>query len=70
MHLNDSKVLYQSRVDRHESIGKGELGIDPFRLVMNDPRMENIPLVLETIKPELWAEEIQLLYSLIKQDKN
>jgi deoxyribonuclease-4 len=66
MHLNDSKVVYQSRVDRHQSLGKGELGLEPFRLIMNDSRMEHIPLVLETIRPELWAEEIKLLYSLIK----
>ena len=70
MHLNDSKVLYQIRVDRHQSLGKGELGLEPFRLIMNDPRIEYIPLVLETIRPELWAEEIKLLYSLIKRKKD
>lgn len=65
MHLNDSKVGYQSRVDRHQSLGKGELGLAPFKLIMNDSRLENIPMVLETIDPELWKAEIKLLYDLI-----
>jgi len=67
MHLNDSRVLFQSRVDRHQSLGKGELGIEPFKLIMNDPRMDNIPLILETINPQLWADEIKLLYNLIEK---
>lgn len=66
MHINDSKSAHASRVDRHESIGKGNLGLEPFRFVMNDNRIDNIPMVLETIVPEIWAEEIKLLYSLIK----
>ena len=64
MHLNDSKPDLGSRVDRHDSLGKGKLGLDPFRFIMNDPRMEEIPMVLETIDETLWAEEIRLLYSL------
>ncbi len=64
MHLNDSKPDLGSRVDRHDSIGKGKLGVDPFRFIMNDPRMEEIPMVLETIDETIWAEEIKLLYSL------
>jgi deoxyribonuclease-4 len=64
MHLNDSKPDLGSHVDRHESIGKGKLGIEPFRCIMNDPRMEEIPMVLETIDESLWAEEIRLLYGL------
>ncbi len=64
MHLNDAKSKFQSRVDRHHSIGKGNLGLDVFRYIMNDARFDNIPLVLETIDPELWAGEIEMLYSL------
>jgi deoxyribonuclease-4 len=64
MHINDSKPDLGSRVDRHDSIGKGKLGIEPLRFIMNDPRMDDIPLVLETIDESLWAQEIQLLYSL------
>ena len=66
MHLNDSKPDLGQRVDRHDSIGKGKLGIKPFELIMNDKRMDDIPLVLETIDEELWAQEIALLYSFIK----
>ena len=65
MHLNDSKPDLGSRVDRHESIGKGKLGIEPFRFIMNDSRMDDIPLILETIDESIWAQEIELLYSLI-----
>ncbi len=64
MHINDSKPDLGSRVDRHDSIGQGKLGIEPFRFIMNDPRMDDIPLVLETIDESLWAQEIELLYSL------
>lgn len=64
MHLNDSKPDLGARVDRHDSIGKGKLGIDAFKFIMNDPHMDDIPLVLETIDETIWAEEIKLLYSL------
>ena len=64
MHINDSKPDLGSHVDRHDSIGKGKLGIEPFRYIMNDPRMDDIPLVLETIDETIWAQEIELLYSL------
>lgn len=63
MHLNDSKKELGSRVDRHDSIGKGLLGIEVFRRIMNDPRFDNIPLILETPDDSLWEEEIKLLYS-------
>lgn len=66
MHLNDTKKGLASKVDRHESIGKGMLGIDFFQMLMNDCRMDNIPLILETPNEELWAEEIKWLYSLVK----
>lgn len=65
MHLNDSKFELGSKKDRHDGIGKGHLGIDAFRNVMNDPRLDDIPLVLETNDPEKWAEEIKTLYSLV-----
>ncbi|MCP3874657.1 MAG: deoxyribonuclease IV [Desulfobacteraceae bacterium] len=66
MHLNDSKKPFGSRVDRHESIGKGSLGIEPFKLIMNDKRFDYIPMVLETPDQSIWKKEIRLLYSLIK----
>ena len=66
MHLNDSKPDLGARVDRHDSLGKGKLGIEPFKFIMNDQRMNDIPLVLETIDESIWAEEIALLYSLVK----
>jgi len=66
MHLNDAKSQLGSRVDRHHSIGKGNIGLDAFRFIMNDKRLNNIPLILETIDPSIWAEEIKLLYSLIE----
>ncbi len=65
MHLNDSKPPLGARVDRHASLGLGELGWEPFRLIMNDSRMDDIPLVLETIDESIWAQEIKQLYALI-----
>ncbi|MBF0145710.1 MAG: deoxyribonuclease IV [Magnetococcales bacterium] len=66
MHLNDSKPDLGSRVDRHESLGKGKLGLTPFRQIMNDPALDEIPLILETIDPDLWPEEIALLYGMVE----
>ena len=66
MHLNDSKPDLGSRVDRHDSIGKGKLGVEPFKFIMNDPRIDDIPMVLETIDESIWAQEIALLYGLIE----
>lgn len=65
LHLNDSKPDLGKRVDRHESIGKGKLGIDTFKFIMNDERLDEIPMVLETPDDSIWAEEIKLLYSLV-----
>ncbi|MDG5816290.1 deoxyribonuclease IV [Chitinispirillales bacterium ANBcel5] len=62
-HLNDCKTTLGSRVDRHESIAKGNIGETAFRCLMNDERFEDIPLVLETIDAAIWREEIELLYS-------
>lgn len=67
MHLNDSKKAFGSRVDRHESLGKGVLGLEPFKFIMNDPRFDQIPLVLETPDDTLWEKEIQLLYGLVQR---
>jgi deoxyribonuclease-4 len=66
MHLNDSKPDLGSRVDRHESLGKGKLGWTVFRYIMNDDRFEEIPLILETVDDTLWAEEIRQLYALVE----
>ncbi len=66
MHINDSKPPLGSRVDRHQSLGLGEIGWDAFRFIMNDPRMDDIPLVLETINEEIWPEEIKALYALVE----
>ena len=66
MHLNDSKAALGSGVDRHELLGKGKIGLDSFRYIMNDPRMVGIPLILETPGDDvIWAQEIQLLQSFI-----
>lgn len=61
MHLNDSKKGVGSRVDRHESLGDGEIGIALFECIIRDPRTDNIPLILETPNPDRWADEIALL---------
>ena len=64
VHLNDSKAEMGSRVDRHAPIGKGKIGIETFRLIMNDAHFERIPLILETPESDRWPEEIALLYGL------
>ena len=66
IHLNDTKKEFGSRVDRHDSIGKGLLGMEFFERLMNDPRFDNMPLILETPDETLWADEIVLLQSLVK----
>lgn len=65
MHLNDSKSELGSRVDRHHSLGRGHIGLEVFRYIMNDPRFDGIPLVLETIDETIWADELQLLRRLV-----
>ncbi len=64
MHLNDSKKGQGAHVDRHEVIGKGELGLEPFRRIMQDGRFDHIPLILETPDEENWVNEIKMLYQL------
>jgi len=68
-HLNDAKVELGSRKDRHDSIGRGKLGLEAFRMLMNDPRFDDMPLVLETIDEALWPSEIALLYSLVAAEE-
>lgn len=67
MHINDSKKELATRVDRHDNIGKGYLGEDVFRMLMNDGRLDNMPLILETPDESLWEAEIKNLYALIKK---
>lgn len=64
MHLNDAKKECGSRVDRHECIGKGCIGIEGFKYIMQSKYFDNMPLVLETPEPDLWSAEIKLLRSL------
>jgi deoxyribonuclease-4 len=71
-HLNDSKKPLGSRVDRHEHIGKGFIGLEGFRLILNDKRFENIPKVLETPKGKECLEDLEnlkVLRSLIKEKR-
>ncbi|WP_058911835.1 deoxyribonuclease IV [Entomohabitans teleogrylli] len=61
MHLNDAKSEFASRVDRHNSLGEGNIGHTAFSWIMRDARFDGIPLILETINPDIWAEEIAWL---------
>ncbi|HIJ21900.1 MAG: deoxyribonuclease IV [Gammaproteobacteria bacterium] len=65
MHINDCKSEFESRVDRHHSIGQGNIGLEAFRLLMNDTRIDEIPMVLETINSDIWDQEINQLYGFI-----
>ncbi|XP_058872317.1 probable endonuclease 4 isoform X2 [Acipenser ruthenus] len=66
VHLNDSKGKLGCHLDRHENIGEGEIGLEGFRQIMNEPRLDNMPMILETpVRPDMdGSQEIQLLYSL------
>lgn len=64
IHLNDSKRECGSRVDRHESLGKGALGLEFFSRFMHDPRFDELPIILETPDESLWRLEIEWLRSL------
>ena len=66
MHLNDSMKALGSRLDRHDNIGTGLLGKKVFERIMNDPRFDSIPLILETPDETLWADEIAMLYGMIR----
>lgn len=61
IHLNDSKKELGSRVDRHDNVGKGLIGIEFFKMIMKDDRFNHIPIILETPDETLWAEEIRML---------
>ncbi len=64
MHINGSKTALGSRVDRHHTLREGTIGTEVFKFIMKSAHFDNIPLILETIEPEIWAEEIKFLRSL------
>ena len=64
IHLNDDKRELGSHIDRHAPLGEGTLGEWFFRRFMNDPRFDNMPIILETPNEDIWPEEIKWLYSL------
>ncbi len=66
IHLNDTKKELASRVDRHDSIGKGLLGLDFFSRFMKDLRFDGMPLILETPDESLWQDEIRMLQNLTR----
>ena len=71
-HLNDSRGGLGSRKDRHEHIGRGEIGLEAFRLLLNDPRFTGLPMVLETPKGEDLVEDrenLRVLRSLVQKGK-
>ncbi|WP_127958365.1 deoxyribonuclease IV [Serratia microhaemolytica] len=63
MHLNDAKSAFNSRVDRHHSLGAGNIGHTVFSYIMRDARFDQIPLILETVDPSIWHQEIAWLKS-------
>lgn len=63
VHINDSKSHFNSRIDRHHSLGKGYIGYETFIWMMKDNRFDNIPIILETINSDIWFEEIAWLKS-------
>ena len=67
MHLNDAMRPLGSHIDRHSPLGDGEIGWECFKYIAQDPRFDNIPLILETPDEERWAKEIELLNSFAKQ---
>lgn len=60
-HLNDSKAAFGSRVDRHAKIGAGSMGLEPFRLLLNDRRFRKVPMYLETPKGEEKGRELDVI---------
>ena len=67
MHLNDAKFALGSKKDRHERLGKGELGFSAFKNIINDDKIGEIPLILETIDESIWGEEIKILRNFEKE---
>lgn len=68
MHFNDAKKMLGSKVDRHETLGDGAIGLDCFKWLIEQPFTDDIPLILETPEPEKWPAEIELLKSFVKQE--
>ncbi|OPA75881.1 deoxyribonuclease IV [Campylobacter pinnipediorum subsp. pinnipediorum] len=68
MHINDSKFDINSRKDRHESLGKGFLGLNAFKNIMNDEKIDDIPLILETIDNSIWDKEIEILRNFTRRN--
>lgn len=66
IHLNDDKRELGSRIDRHASLRTGTLGEEFFRRFMNDPRFDDMPIILETPDDSLWKKEIDWLYSIVE----
>ena len=66
MHLNDAMKPLASKVDRHSTLGNGVLGMVPFEMIMKDSRFDDIPLILETPDPDIWAQELDMLRSFEK----
>lgn len=64
LHLNDAKKPLGSKVDRHEIIGKGEIGLEGFGFIMQDDRFDEMPVILETPNEDFWEEEIKMLYQM------
>lgn len=64
MHLNGSKTLLGSRKDRHDTLREGTIGTAFCEFIMKDERFDGIPMILETINPDIWAEEIKFLRTL------
>lgn len=69
IHLNDDKRELGSRIDRHAPLGQGTLGEEFFSRFVNDPRFDNMPIILETPDEAAWPEEIKWLYSLIRDNE-
>lgn len=67
MHLNGSKTLLGSRKDRHDTLREGTIGTAFCEFIMKDDRFDGIPMILETINPDIWAEEIKFLRTLAKK---
>jgi len=61
MHINDSKGGINSKLDRHNSLGLGEIGMECFEFIMKDTRFDGIPLILETPNEDIWSDEIKML---------
>lgn len=64
MHLNGSKTALGSRVDRHHTLREGTIGTEVFAFIMQSTKFDGIPMILETISPEIWSDEIKFLRAL------